>query len=192
MSAGTLHDIDIGRMMEEALSSAQRQLIDSKPAPLRERLYGRIRSALLASVRVQIEYCTRVGVDPVALGRLILKEEEVWQLEQIRQEQARQLVAAGASFIMAKALLGMSRREFDALRKELGISATVTRKSVDDSESARIYRHWETLGKPADLDGFLNLHQASGQPLYVLWGLVQDWRQVQQRISQSRRQAGGW
>lgn len=192
MSADSLNGIDLGRLVEQALSASQRQLLESKPEPLRERLYGRIRSALLASVRVQIEYCSRVGVDPVALGRLIVREEEAWRQEQLHQEQARQLVATGASFVMAKALLGISRREFDALRKELGISATTTRKSVDDPESARIYRHWETLGKPADLDGFLNLHQASGQPLYVLWGLVQDWRQVQQRISQSRRQAGGW
>lgn len=192
MSVDSLDGIDLNRLVEQALSSSQRQLLDSKPAPLRERLYGRIRSALLTSVRVQIEYCSRVGVDPVALGRLILKEEEVWQQEKIWQEQKQQLVAAGASFVMANTLLGISRREFDAMRKALGMSGATGRKSVDDVESARIYRQWEALGKATNLEGFLSLYQVSGQPLRVLWGLVQDWRQVQQRIGHARRQSGRW
>lgn len=183
--------LDIEAALSKVVSPEQRGRLDTFPEPLRTRLYERIRSSLLASVRIQVDYCTSVGIHPVALDRLIRTETEQWEQEQIHQQRLRAWVQAGASYVMLNTLHGVSRREFDAIRKELGLTGTSGRKSVSDAESADIYRQWESLGKPQNLDGLTALHHLNQQPLYVLWGLVHDWTQVQMQLSR-QRQRGRW
>lgn len=186
--------IDINAVLNRAISPEQRSRLDAYTEPLRTRLYDRIRESLLASVRMQVECCSSVGIHSVALERLILEETEQWGQEQQYQEHLHELVQAGAPFAMLHSLHGLNRRDFDALRKGVGLhggNGSECRKSVSDTESASIYRHWETLGKPEDARGLLELHRLTQLPLCLLWGLVQDWGHVQTRLSRLR-QGRGW
>ncbi len=183
--------IDIEAMLNRAVSPEQRTRLDAHAEPLRTRLYGRIRQGLLTSVRLQVESCSSVGINPVALERLIREETEQWGQEQQRQEHLERLVRAGAPFAMLHSLYGLSRGNFNTIRKELGLyggNGSECRKSIPDAESASIYRHWESLDKPTDSAGLLELHGLCQQPLCLLWGLVQDWIHIQARMKVSRPQ----
>ncbi len=190
MSADPLDAIDISQIAEAALSATQRHYLDGFCEALRERAYRRVKAALCLSVRMQVDYCSQVGIEQSVLERLVNTEQLALALEQGRSELALKLIQGGAPLAMLHTLLGMGKREFTAIRKALGMSLPVSRKQVDDDESARIYRQWEQMGNPTDVEGFLQLHAVSGQSIHVLWGLVQDWQQAhQQRGTASRRKA---
>lgn len=192
MSDAGLDTIDISQMVDAALSDAQRQYIDGFPEPLRERVYGRVKAALHTSARMQVEYCSQFGICQVALERLANAEQQCFEQERQHHALANRLVIAGAPFVMAHTLMGVGKQAFEKLRKAHGLSGPASRKGVDDAESARLYRLWETLGKPSDAEGFMRLHEASGHPLHVLWGLVQDWLHVQQQVDKTRRRGVKW
>jgi hypothetical protein len=137
----------------------------------------------MASMRTaahwQVAFVCRVGINQPALERLVSEAEAEAARQQHTSQLASQLIGAGASLPIAQSLLGISKAEFSSLRQTLGLSAPPTRKRVSDDESRAIYRHWETLGKTVGSEAFLALHARSGQPIYVLWGLVQDWLHTQ-------------
>ena len=190
MSTGRRETIDMDALLNRAVSPEQQRRLDAYDRPLRDRLYGRIRQGLLTSVRLQVEYCSATGINAVALERLIQAELEQWGREQQYQNHLRELVQAGATFAMLYSLHGLSRRDFDVIRQELGLpgdNGSRCRKPVADTESARIYRHWESQGKPEDTEGLLELHRLSQQPLCLLWGLVQDWVHILSQMEASRR-----
>lgn len=174
--AGIFDDKTISQITMLALNPEQRSYLDALPQPTRDLAYEWVMASVRTAARWQVAFVCQVGISQPALERLVGDAQVEVGRRQRTTQLASQLVAAGANFAAARALLGINRAEFEYLRKGQDLPDLPARKAVGDAESTRIYRQWETLGKPADAEGFLSLHAQSGQPIYVLWGLVQDWR----------------
>jgi hypothetical protein len=178
------------------LSAAQQQRLEGCPKPVQKRIQRRIKAALEVSVLSHLDYCAQVSIDPTAFERIVASEEADWAAEANREALARQLIQAGASLPMLKTLLGISNQSYISIRAALGMDGAgafpqFTAASVDDTESTKLYREWERMGNPVTAEGFLHLHQTSGQPCRVLWGLVQDWQHAHQQRGTATRKVGG-
>lgn len=173
---GLLGDEVIQWMADAALNASQREFVDGQPPAVRELAWSWVMAAMRAAAHFQVESCFRAGVSQPALERLVMYAQmEVERRTQIIQL-ASQLVGAGADFMVAQTLLpGLSKTEFLRLRREQGLVGQPIRRQVGEDESVQIYRQWQALGKPDNMEGLLALHRDSGHPLSVLWGLVQDW-----------------
>jgi hypothetical protein len=176
------NDKIISQITALALNPEQRDYLNALPQPARDLAYQRVMASMRTSACWQVAFICRVGISQPALERLV----EDAQVETVRRQcdtqLARQLMAAGANFPLARCLLGIDKVEFNRLRKEQEQEQDqpnpTSNKAVEigEEESIRIYRYWEALGKPVDAAGLLSLYAESGQPIYVLWGLVQDWQ----------------
>jgi hypothetical protein len=173
-----LGDAVIQRMAEAALNDNQRGYIEGQTPAVRELAWSWVMAAMRATAHFQVESCFRAGVNQTALERLVGYAQMEVERRQYIAKLASQLVGAGAGFMVAQALLpGLGKADFVRLRREQGQAGQQpARKLMGEDESARIYRQWQALGKPGDAEGLLELHRESGQPLTVLWGLVQDWQ----------------
>ncbi|MDD5394329.1 MAG: STY4526/YPO1902 family pathogenicity island replication protein [Thiothrix sp.] len=177
---------------QKRLDTAQRQRLGGLPHPLQDRIYNKIKELLKVSALKQLDYCFQVNINPIAFERLVLAEQEAWEAETGQGALVRQLIQGGASLSMLKTLLGISSQTFSDIRKALGMDGTAnTSPPMDELGAANLYREWEMIGKPVTVEGFLHLHQTSGQPYRVLWGLVQDWQHAIQQRGTAKRKAKG-
>jgi hypothetical protein len=178
ITAGLFSDATIRRMADTALNARQRDYLDALAEPVRGLAWSRVRDAMHTAARLQVEFCCQVGISQTALERLVLDVQAEVERRELDAQLARLLVQAGANFMVVRSFLpNFNKPEFSRLRQELGlVGQQPARKAVGEEESVRIYRQWQALGKPDSADGLLALHRESGQPLSVLWGLVQDWQ----------------
>ncbi len=194
MTGGTLNigQAMVSQLVDDTLTVQQKSYLDSLPDDLRQRVYAAVGRSLGVSARMQLIYCSQVGIGQAVLERLVKTEQTAMEMDQGRDALAYRLVQCGASLPLLVTLLGMDKQTFTHIRKILGLSGSNSRKCVGDEESVHIYRLWEGMGKPTDVEGFLGLHEASGQSLHILWGLVQDWQHAQQQRGKASRKAVGW
>jgi hypothetical protein len=177
----------IQRMTMNALSAEQRASLDGLPDPVRALAYEWVMSAMQAAARSQVAFCCQVGISQPALDGLVRDAQAEVVRRRTADELANRLVGAGAGFPVVRSLLGIGKEEFDHLRQVQGVSSTpANRVRIGDAESTSIYRRWVALGSRADAEGFLALHHETGQPIQVLWGLVQDWRYALNTIKAGR------
>jgi hypothetical protein len=172
----------------KSLSASHQQRLDNLPQPVQDRVKNRIQAALTVSVLSHLDHCAQVTIDPTAFERIVAYEEAVWAEEIERDALLKRLVQAGASLPMLKALMGISSPVYIATRKALGgVDTQPSRhRTIDESESIHLYREWEKLGKPASSEGFLMLHEITGQPCRVLWGLVMEWQHVEEHLTNKK------
>ncbi|MDD5395366.1 MAG: STY4526/YPO1902 family pathogenicity island replication protein [Thiothrix sp.] len=182
----------VSRVTEKRLDAAQQQRLGGLPKLLQDRIQSRIKGLLRVSALKQLDYCSQVNIDPMAFERLVLAEQAAWEAETGQDALVRQLIQGGASLSMLKTLLGINSQTFSDIRKALGMDGTAnTSPPMDELGAANLYREWEMIGKPVTVEGFLHLHQTSGQPYRVLWGLVQDWQNAIQQRGTAKRKAKG-
>lgn len=186
--------IDLKQWTTYALTTTQQSLLDKLPATLLKRVEQRLAESLGIAARQQLSYCIRAGVSTRILQQIVATERDQLAMKEEQDTLLRRLLLAGASLAMLQTLLGISKQTFTRLRKELGI-LEYRQRSLDEQAEHDLYRLWERLGKNPSIDSLLQLHDASGHPLRLIWELVQDWQRVtihQQPQQQSATHARRW
>jgi hypothetical protein len=120
--------------------------------------------------------------DVRGLALKVVQEELVLDKEDYDYPQAVKLIQHGAPIPMLRSLLNINRQTIVAIRNEHNIPPPTPSLSTGISveEVERIYQEWEILGQPSDADGFLQLYEATGQPLSLLWHFTREWRRPTQ------------
>lgn len=186
--------IDLKQWAMYALTTSQQGLLDKLPATLRTRVEQRLAESLGIAARQQLSYCIHAGISTRILQQIVATEHDQLAVKEEQDTLLRRLLLAGVSLAMLQTLLGISKQTFTRLRKELGIQE-YRQRSLDEQAEHALYRLWERLGKNASIDGLLQLHDASGHPLRLIWELVQDWQRItirQQTHQQSAPHARRW
>ena len=186
--------IDLKQWATYALTTSQQSLLDKLPATLRRRVEQRLAESLGIAARQQLSYCICAGISTQILQHIVATEHDQLAVKEEQDALLRRLLLAGASLAMLQTLLGISKQTFTRLRKELGI-LEYRQRTLDEQAEHDLYRLWERLGKNPSIDGLLQLHDASGHPLRLIWELVQDWQRVtirQQTQPQSATHARRW
>ena len=173
-------------MAQAMLSESQHAILANKPEPLREAVYRRVEASLRLSAKWHMKACYGSGIDPVIFDRVLTDEQRILDAHAAYQQMLTDLIGGGASFMVMRTVMGMNKKTFDRIRKELGMCEPSSR-FIDDSVSVAIYRKWETLERSMSADSLLQLHKFSGVSISVIWNLLNDWQQVGLKTGSGRR-----
>ena len=192
---GLLPDIkgstSLSQLADHALGQMQPTFIGSLPTPLRHRVKKRMVEALRTAASQQLQYYAQ-GINPAALATLVDNERQHLEQEQQREALLHRLLTAGASLSMLQTLLGISKKHYTRVRKELGIQE-YRYSQLTEQQEHDLYRLWEQQDKSPSAETLLELHNITDHPLRVIWDLVQDWQQTEQRVKTHRQTiTGSW
>lgn len=171
----------LNQLADKALSQMLPPLLGNMPAPLRQRIKQRMVDTLCSAASHQLQSCITTNINPETLAKLVDDERQHLEMEQQRRALLHRLLQAGASLSMVQALLGISKKHYTRLRKELGIQE-YRYSQLTEQQEHDLYRLWEQLGKGLSAESLLQLHEASAHPLRLIWELVRDWQQTEQRV----------
>jgi hypothetical protein len=126
--------------------------------------------------------------------RTSLDEEAFWRLiDQIKREAERdriktELMRRDASVEMMQKLFGIGAKRYAAMRKALGVPASVGRPSAIEEEEIRaVWSTWErVVGKGRPSPGhFIQVADATGASIRAIWRLTQGWKHDSQAADPS-------
>ena len=112
-------------------------------------------------------------VDAVCFERVMRRIEQEREEEALKDE----LLRAGAPIRMMHHYWGMTSRDCAERRRVLGIEAPLGRPTqADEAALERLWHLWQDASAPRDeRRRYLELAHATGLPLSVIWGAVEEW-----------------
>jgi hypothetical protein len=126
--------------------------------------------------------------------RTSLDEEAFWRLiDQIKREAERdriktELLRHDAPVQMMQELFGVGAKRYAAMRKALGVPASVGRPgAVGEEEIRAVWSTWERVvgkGRPSP-EHFIQIADATGASIRAIWRLRQGWKNQSQAADPS-------
>lgn len=183
----------LNQLADQALKQILPTLLVNLAPPLRQRVKQRMVDTLCTATSQQLQFCIDTNINPATLAELIANERQHLEMEQQRIALLHRLLQAGASLAMVQALLGISKKHYTRVRKELGIQE-YRYSQLTEQQEHDLYRLWERQDKSLSAETLLELHDITGHPLRIIWDLVQDWQQMAQQVKTRHRHTttGGW
>jgi hypothetical protein len=179
-------------MARQTLNSSQIAQLASQPLALQEAVYTRIETSLRMSAYTQLASYYLSGINQATLERVMEEERYRINVDQSSHNVIVRLIGNGAPFSLLFSLCNLDRSSFKRIRERLGITATPNRRvAVDDALSVKLYRDWESMGKTVDAETILKLHDSSGESIYAIWQLLQEWQDIQLKTSVYKHKVKG-